>query len=190
MDFSILLAANDRLLLGFSGAFMDGEMTDFQRAGCTAAELADPNSGCVHEDPDDISEGGLIDRTGSQAPRTPDWKFVMTADYQVPLSGKYELHFNAMGYISDGYILDVESFDQIVKYNQHEDLSLTAGLGGPSGRWVVSVFARNLLEARPSYNAEFDSYPNGLAGSGDDTGVHLGASSFTTYGLKFEYSFR
>jgi len=65
-----------------------------------------------------------------------------------------------------------------------------AGLGTIGGRWLVSIFARNLFEARPTYNAELDIYPNGLAGSGDDTGVHLGASSFTTYGLKFEYRLR
>lgn len=168
---------------------MDGVMTDFKRAGCTAAELVDPNSGCVLFDPENPSEGGLIDRTGSEAPRTPDWKFVMSADYRVPVFGKFELYLNAIGYISDGYILDVESFEKIVKYNQHGDLSLKAGLGDADGKWIVSVFARNLFEARPSYNAQYDTYPNGLAGSGDDTGVYLGASSFTSYGLKFEYRY-
>lgn len=188
LEFSTQFAATDRLILGFSGAFMDGVMTDFKRAGCTAAELADPASGCVLIDPGDPSEGGLIDRTGSQAPRTPDWKFVASADYRVPVFGNYELYLNAIGYISDGYILDVESFDKIVKYNQHGDLSLRAGIGDRSGKWMVSVFARNLFEARPSYNAQYDTYPNGLAGSGDDTGVFIGASSFTVYGLKLEYN--
>jgi hypothetical protein len=190
LEFSTQFAASDHLLLGFSGAFMDGVMTDFKRAGCTSAELVDPNSGCVLFDSENPSEGGLIDRTGSEAPRTPDWKFVMSADYSTPAFGKYQLYLNAIGYISDGYILDVESFEKIVMYNQHGDLSLKAGLGDPDGKWIVSVFARNLFEARPSYNAEYDTYPNGLAGSGDDTGVYLGASSFTTYGLKFEYRYR
>jgi len=190
LEFSTQFAASDYLLLGLSGALMDGIMTDFKRAGCTAAELVDPDSGCVLTDPDDPAEGGLIDRTGSEAPRTPDWKFVLTGDYRVPVFGSYELYLNAMVYISDGYILDVESFDQIVKYNQHGDLNLMMGLGDLKGRWVVSVFVRNLFEARPSYNAEFDTFPNGLAGSGDDTGVYLGESSFMTYGLKLEYRFQ
>jgi outer membrane receptor protein involved in Fe transport len=190
LEFNTRMAVNDHWLIGLSGAFMDGVMTIFKRAGCTPAELADPASGCVLNDPDDIGEGGLIDRSGTQAPRTPDWKFVLTADYRVPLRGNFELSINAKAYISDGYILDVESFDQVVKYNQHEDLNLAVGLGDADGKWVVSVFARNLLEARPSYNSELDIFPNGLAGSGDDTGVHLGPSSFRTYGLKFEYRIR
>lgn len=190
LEFSTRYAASERLILGLSGAFMDGVMTDFKRAGCTPAELADPNSGCVLADPDDIGEGGLIDRTGSQAPRTPDWKFVVSASYRAPVLDHYELFVDARAYASDAYIIDVESFDQVVKYNRHEDLNLSVGIGAADGRWRVSVFGRNLLEARPSYNAALDIFPNGLAGSGDDTGVHLSPSSFATYGLKFEYFMR
>ncbi len=64
-------------------------------------------------------------------------------------------------------------------------MNLTAGLGDIDGKWRVSVYARNLLEARPTYNAEFDVFPNGLAST-----EGMGPSSFTTYGVKFEYSLR
>ena len=132
----------------------------------------------------------MIDRSGTQAPRTPDWKFILSADYRFPILGEYEFYFNATGYLSDGYILDVESFDKTVMYNRHGDMNLMAGIGDAAGKWVVSLFARNLFEARPSYNAQYDSFPNGLAGSGDDTGVQLGPSSFVSYGVKFEYRLR
>jgi len=203
LEFNFRLAASENLLLTLAGAFMDGVMTEFPGAGCTDAEIAaaltDPDAPCkLFEDdirilpPPDLDAetafddyDSFIDRGGSQAPRTPDWKFILTADYRMPIAGRYELSFNAKGYVSDGYILDVESFDQVVKYNKHEDLSLMLGLGDIDGKWRVSVFARNLLEARPSYNAEFDIFPNGL----EDT-EGMGPSSFTTYGLKFEYSLR
>jgi outer membrane receptor protein involved in Fe transport len=190
LEFSSQFAATERLVLGFSGALMDGVMTDFQRAGCTSAELVDPDSGCVLDDPEDPGEGGLIDRSGTQAPRTPDWKFVLSANYRFPVFGDYEFYVNATGYLSDGYILDVESFDKTVMYNQHGDMNLMAGIGDSAGKWVVSLFARNLFEARPSYNARYDTFPNGLAGSGDDTGVQMGPSSFVSYGVKFEYRLR
>ena len=181
---------------------MDGVMTEFPGAGCTDAEIAaaltDPAAPCkLFEDdirvmpPPDLDAetafddyDSFIDRGGSDAPRTPDWKFILSADYRMPIAGRYELSFNAKGYISDGYILDVESFSQVVKYNKHEDLNLMVGLGDIDGKWKVSVFARNLLEARPSYNAEFDIFPNGLASTS------LSPSAFTTYGVKFEYSLR
>ncbi len=86
--------------------------------------------------------------------------------------------------MSDGYILDVESFDQVVKYNEHEDLNVSIGFGDIDGKWMVSVFGRNLLEARPSYNAEFDIFPNGVESAS------LSPSNFATYGVKLEYRLR
>jgi len=200
LEFSLRMAASENLLLTLSGAFMDGEMTEFPGAGCTDGEIAvaltDANAPCrIFDDdvlqvpPIDALEAlddfdTFIDRSGSDAPRTPDWKFVLAADYRAPVGSKYELSLSAKGYASDGYILDVEGFSRTVKYNKHEDLNLMVGLGDIDGLWMVSVFARNLLEARPSYNSQFDLFPNGIASTS------LGPSAFTTYGVKFEYSLR
>jgi iron complex outermembrane recepter protein len=200
VEFNTLFAATDRLRLGFSGAIMDGEMTSFPGAGCTDAEIAEaisnPDAPCKFFDeetgepipaPSDPVEAfdsfSIIDRTGEEAPRTPDWKFVLTADYFIPLSETYEMTFNAKGFVSDGYIVDVESFNKIVKYNKHEDLNVLVGLHNVDMGWSISAFARNLLEARPSYNPEFDVFPDGLASA------HVSPSSFTTYGIKLEYLF-
>lgn len=207
LEFSTRWAATENLRLDFSGAFMDGEMTRFQGVGCTNAEISQAlsdasapcqlfdDTGALQTPPIDPVEAfddfiSVIDRTGAHAPRTPDWKFVLTADYRVPIADRFELSFNAKGYVSDGYILDVESFDQSVKYNQHEDLNVIIGFGDIDGSWTVSVFGRNLLEARPSYNAEFDAFPRGYAGFGTTPGTHIGPSSFTTYGVKFTYVMR
>lgn len=197
-EFNTRFAATERLRLGLSGAFMDGEMTDFKNSGCTDAEIfqavGNPEAACEFFDDDGnqffpatiddaIDSTAFIDRTGEKAPRTPDWKFVFSADYFRPISDNYEFTFNLKAYASDGYILDVESFDLITKYNKHEDMNIIAGIRNLEEHWGVSVFARNILEARPSYNPEFDLIPNGLEA------VHLSPASFTTYGLKFEYLF-
>ena len=163
LEFNFRLAASENLLLTLAGAFMDGEMTEFPGAGCTDAEIAqaisDANAPCKIFDgatlqvpPIDPLEAlddfdTFIDRTGSPAPRTPEWKFVLTADYRVPVWGQYELAVTAKGYASDGYILDVESFTQVVKYNDHEDLNLTVGLGdiGGRSRSSISVIVSTLL---------------------------------------------
>jgi outer membrane receptor protein involved in Fe transport len=202
LEFNLRFAASENLLLSFGGAFMDGIMTEFPGAGCTDAEItiarADPNAPCKLFDGDtrvvpppviDAEDAfdnydSFIDRSGADAPRTPDWKFILTADYRVPVGSKYEFALTAKGYVSDGYILAVESFSQIVQYNEHEDLNIMLGLGDIDGRWMVSVFARNLFEAQPSYNAEFDTFPNGTASAS------LGPSNFTTYGVKFDYVMR
>ncbi len=201
LEFSTRWAATENLRLDFGGAFMDGEMTEFPGAGCTDAEisaaLTDASAPCKLFDGDVLQVPPLdaatafddydsfIDRSGADAPRTPDWKFVLSADYRVPIANRFELSINVKGYASDGYILDVESFTNVVKYNEHEDLNVMIGLGDLDGRWTVSVFARNLLEARPTYNPQFDVFPDGLA-----TTEGIGPASFTTYGVKFNYRMR
>jgi outer membrane receptor protein involved in Fe transport len=198
LEFNLRFAATENLRLGLSGAFMDGEMTNFPGAGCTdseiAAALGNESAPCKLYDEDgnrvlppiDAQDAfddytAIIDRTGKTSPRTPEWKFVASLDYIVPFGSDYEFNFNAKGYMSDGYILDVESFSDIVDYDTHEDLNVLVGIRNVAQGWAVSAFARNLLEARPTYHPENDPFPNGLASA------HLSPASFTTYGIRFEY---
>lgn len=201
LEFNTRFAATDHLILGFSGAVMDGIMTQYVGAGCTDAEIAaaltDANAPCKLFDgdtrvipPPDIDPvdavddyDGYIDRSGSRAPRSPEWKFVLSANFTMPIGNDYEFMADAKGYISDGYILDVEGFNRTVSYEQHEDLNVLVGIRSLDKGWAVSAFARNLLEARPSYNSSYDPFPNGLEST------HISPSSFTTYGVKFEYIF-
>ncbi len=199
-EFDTRFAASENWVLGFAGAFLDGEMTRFPGAGCTDTEINDAinnmSAPCelfdedtlvrvVPVDADDAFDDKLaiIDRTGLVAPRTPDWKFVLSADFVMPLGSQYELTGNANAYISDGYILDVEGFEEIVKYDLHEDLNIMIGIRNVDAGWSVTAFARNLLEARPTYHPENDTFPNGTETQ------HLGPSSFASYGVKLEFLF-
>ena len=209
-EFSTRFAATENLVLGFAGAIMDGEMTRFPGAGCTDAEVAeavvanastpgsasckffgedvDPVTGEFQEefptDPEDAFEfTAVIDRTGLPAPRTPDWKFVFDADYAAPFGSGYEFMANAKAFFSDGYIVDVEGFSEAIIYDTHEDLNIMIGIRNLEAGWSVSAFARNLLEARPTYQADKDPFPTGLLSQ------FLGPQAFSNYGVKFEYVF-
>jgi outer membrane receptor protein involved in Fe transport len=202
-EFNTRFAATDNLLLGFAGALMDGEMTRFPGAGCTDSEisqaLSDPDAPCefyedgvrILGDPDNPLDAGtavddytaIINRTGLPAPRTPDWKFILTADYNVPFRSKYEINASAKAFFSDGYVVNVEGFGNIVDYTTHEDLNLMLGIRNIDKGWGIYGFARNLLEARPTYHPENDVFPNGTQAA------FLAPSAFTSYGVKFEYVF-
>ncbi len=169
----------DRLTLNLSAAIMDGVMLDYQGATCTEAEFANPAaSGC-----DTSITNGSIDRSGTQAPNTPDWKIVMNADYVWPLSNGYEVDLNAKGFVSDGYITDTNGFSQVTKYNKHGDVGFSAGFGPQEGAWKLTAFARNVLEASPSYNAEFDLTPEAIQSP------VVYRSSYMSYGLSFRYNY-
>jgi len=178
IEFSTLAAVTDRLKLGISGAIMDGEMTNFPNAGCTIAELnTAPESGC-----DPVK--GLIDRTGSESPRTPDWKVIFGANYWHPVFNSYKADIDIKAYLSDGFLIDVNGFTKIVQYNRHGDMNLSIGLGDMEDTWMVSAYVRNLFEARPSYNPEYDIEPDGIEYKS------LGPTEVTAYGIKLVYNFR
>ena len=202
-EFSFDMQINENLRGRFVGAIMDGEMTSYDGAGCTPAEFEAADTGpCISiaESAQIIADGnlvdedgipledetfaGTIDRSGSPAPRTPDWKFAFKLDYSAPLFSNY-MGFANMNFVaSDGYITDVETFDLVQKVGKHVDMNLSAGIGDEADRWRLTAYARNLFEAQEEYNPETDIRGDGILF--DDAGT----SWFTTYGLQFQYNFR
>ncbi|MDH3546562.1 MAG: TonB-dependent receptor [Gammaproteobacteria bacterium] len=202
LEFSIDAALTENLRGRLVGAILDGEMVDYV-AECTPAEFLFADTGpCVSLTEseeltgifppfadDDEEEAawalaGSIDRSGSPAPRTPDWKFAIKLDYAKPLNNRYtffgDINFSA----SDGYITNVEEFDRVQMAGSHEDMNVSIGIGDADGRWRLSAWARNLFEVQEEYNREFD-----VAGDGiiiED----MASSMYTTYGLQFEYNYR
>jgi outer membrane receptor protein involved in Fe transport len=186
-DMTALIA--ERLTIGLNGALMDGTMVEYEGAGCTDAEIAVADTGpCISEDEaealgnEDLE--GLIDRSGSEAPRTPDWVFTANVDYWVPVLNGYKATFNGKFKYSDGYITNVEDFALDIKMNTHADMNLSMGFGDINDVWRFSIWGRNLLEPLPSYNAQYDVEPNGLILTG------LSSSHFRSYGVQFEYNYR
>jgi iron complex outermembrane receptor protein len=191
LEFNTVYAVNEQWRVGLSGSLLDGEMSEFFGAGCTAAELVGaPGSGC-----DPVTQ--RIDRTGMQAPKSPDYKFVLNTDYWMPiLNDNFKLDVDVMAYISDSYITDVSGFSRNIMMNKHGDLNFSVGLGDMNDSWRLSAYARNLFEARPSYNPEYDPPANPAGGPGSQTigqgivSTPLSSNNFMTYGLKLDYYFR
>jgi len=198
VEFDVTAAVTERLTLSLAGALLDGEMVDFQGAGCTPSEFLNADEGpCISEaesaqitgiDPDVDEDAafalaGFIDRSGSDAPRTPDWKFILMADYSWPVGNAYKGTFNSKLAISDGYIDNVEEFDRIVDWGQHENLNVSIGFGAADDTWQISLWGRNLTESQPRYNPEFDVEPTGIVVKS------LGLSDFRTYGVQFRYNY-
>lgn len=186
IEFDLAMVVTDQLALTVSGALMDGEMVEYQGAGCTdAEERADL---CITEEESielvgDDSLEGTIDRSGEPAPRTPDWKITVGVDYEVPLMDRYLGTFNGTFDFSDGYIDDVEDFSKITMWDEHTDVNVSIGFGDINGQWEVAVFGRNLLEARPEYFPGYDVSADGFESK------NLSIGDFRTYGLQFTYNY-
>jgi len=176
IEFAVDYAATERLTLNLGGALLDNTMVDFLST-CTEVEFEFPAaSGC------DVTNS-TIDRSGERGANAPVWKFVLNADYDMPIFTNYLLGFNAQGYVSDGYITDNTGFSKVNMYDDHGDLSLQVGLSDEAKIWRWSVFAKNLFHPQVSYFAENDIDPNPISTRNLDT------RHFTTYGVKFRYNF-
>ncbi|MGK0298171.1 MAG: iron complex outermembrane receptor protein [Gammaproteobacteria bacterium] len=188
VELSIDAAVSDEWTLGLGAAYLDSVLDEFE-SPCTEEELdnADTND-CISAAESAASGGtiaaGRIDRSGSRSPNAPEWKFVLTSNYELPILDNYLLRFNAKGFYSDGYLTDTTGFSRTISYDAHADVNIQVGFGDANDTWNVAIYGRNLLEHRPTYHAQFDLTPEGLAGTS------LYSDSFTQYGVKFEYNYR
>lgn len=174
-EFSTTVLVNERLTVNLGGALMEGKWTFFPFAGCTFAERKFfEESGC---DP----ETGRQDKTGEDVDGVPDWKFVLGANYSIPVLGSYQLDFDAKGYISDDPGVGFHETDIL---GTHGDLNLLIGFGPQDGTWSISAWGRNLLEPSPTYHPENDLLPEGFQS------VLVTSSDFASYGVTFRYNYR
>lgn len=175
VEFDVTAAVNEWFTASLVGALMDGEMVEYTGAGCTDAEeeagLCDP-------------ETETIDRSGSPAPRTPDYKFTLKLDYWMPVNDSHRITFKGNFAFSDGYIDDVEGFEKVVMWDAHEDINLSIGFGDIDGVWNLSLWGRNLTESQPEYFPQYDVNPDGRQSK------NLSLGDFRTYGVQFQYNYR
>lgn len=184
LEFANNFAVTDRLTVGLGGALLDGEMTDFTNVPCTQAEVAEiASSGCANIGTVAAPQF-VIDRTGSTAPRTPDWKFVADVDYWMPVFDTYKLSLNAKGFYSDGYISDFNGFNLTNSWDKHGDLNVLVGYGDMDDVWTVSLYGRNLFQAHQSYHPNYDIYPSGLLITA------ISPNSYAQYGIKLQYNYQ
>jgi outer membrane receptor protein involved in Fe transport len=188
VEFEFKWAATDRLTLGLSGAFMDGEMLLYTGAGCTDAEFEDADNGpCISDaeaeaDPEGFP-AGTIDRTGYESPRTPNYKFVVDVDWWYPLNDRLKYTFSSRTSFIDDYIYNVEDFDPTISYDDRIIQNLRFGLADMDDKWNVSLWGRNLFSDGFTYHPEYDVLPEGRQDK------EVSQRHWFSYGVQFQYNY-
>jgi len=179
LEFNFNYAATEQLTASLAGAFMDGEFIEFG-GNCTLEEERNfTSNNCTLVDGD-----FFIDRAGEETAKTPDWKFVLTLDFWMPVGNQFKATSNFKGYYSDGYVTDVNAFTKTDKWDTHGDFNWTVGLSDVDETWEISAFVRNMLGAKPTYHPEFDVEPNGYQS------IQFSPNNFRSYGVNFRYNFQ
>ena len=204
LEFDLVWAASERLTAGLSGALMDGKMISYPGAGCTDAEFEIAATGPCLSAAESIAQfgtngfQGTIDRTGYKAPRTPDWKFVLDLDYWYPVFDQHKVTFTSATSFSDGWVPNVASFDQKIKYDKRVVANLTLGYGDLDETWKLNIWVRNLLGRSQGmqYFPEFDPFraaaENPFSGASGQYGIidaDASTRDYTTYGVQFSYNY-
>ena len=131
----------------------------------------------------DESFEGLIDRSGAQAPRTPNWKFVLDVDYWHPVSDRYKVTFTSKTAFSDGFLYNVEDFAEDIKYPKRIVANLNLGIGDQADAWRLTFWMRNALNQGVKYYPEYDVFPTGVVER------DLSMRNWRTYGVQFKYNY-
>jgi outer membrane receptor protein involved in Fe transport len=189
-EFNFGFAATDRLTTNLTGVIQRSRMVEFI-GGCTETETIFADTGpCISRDESFELTGnsraidGNIDRSGEKAPRAPNWKFILTADYELPLFDRFIGRINSKMAVSDEYSEDTLGFTYIVQWPVHADWNTTISIGDVDGTWDVGFYARNILSAQQEYKLENDDEFSGIQS------VDMAQSAWFNYGIQFNYHFR
>jgi len=192
LEFDLAWAATERLTLNGGGVIQKGVMVDYI-GGCTDVEsLAQVGPGGCSDGIEKQTVQGLsvvlpintIDRSGERAPRTPDWKFIVGADYEMPIFGNYVANLNTKAAVSDGYTEATVDFTYDIAWHTHVDLSALASIGDAGKTWDVGLYGRNFFGAKQKFDPALDTTERGLAEN------DMPESSFFMYGMQFNYHFK
>jgi outer membrane receptor protein involved in Fe transport len=184
-------AATDRLTLGLAGAFMRGKMLSYTGAGCNQAEFDNADTGpCLTADESDALFGtedfeGTIDRTGFEAPLTPHYKIVLVGDYWYPLTNNLKATFSSKTTFTSGYIVNVEDFNEIIKYGNRVIANANIGIGDMEDRWSLDFYLRNAFSEGLRYFEENDS-----ASSRIIKPINASPRNWASYGVNLTYQWR
>ena len=164
-------------------------MVSFTGAGCTDAEFEAADTGpCISDDEEDADPDGFpagtIDRTGSRAPRTPDYKIIADLDWWYPITDRLKYTFSTRASFIDSYIYNVEDFDEVTKYGNRTVVNLTFGLADMEDNWNVSFWGRNLLDEGFTYFPEFHTDNRGRLDK------EVSQRHWFSYGMQVQYRFR
>jgi len=208
LEFDFSFAATDQLTLRAAGVVQDSIMVEFI-GGCSDFEAINADTtGCYSfaearallglpagtgvtglstADAAKVNAlEGSIDRSGEKAPRAPDWKVILGADYERPMFDRYLATLNTKMAISDGYTEDTLGFTLLKRWPTHADWNVQVAFGDADKNWDVGLYFRNILNARQKVYLEYegDASQPGLV---DDD---IPQSAYFNYGLQFNYYYK
>jgi len=166
------VSLTDRTSVGYSLSLLDSVMLDYTTATCQREE----------QERNLCGPGNTIDRTGEESIHAPDWQIALQLDHWIPVYERHKVSLNANFIASDEYITD-RAWSKVYTMHQSTDLNLSLGYGDLGDVWEVSLWARNIMGKRPTYNPDMDFTNRG------QIQIVTNSNMFSTYGLQVRYNY-
>lgn len=171
LEADVIWTAADFLRFTVGLAYTDAEIKDLMQACYVGQTLAE---GCI---------GGATDVSGTEAPNTPEWKYNVAMDIDIPLD---DMPFAAFANVTYTWQDDVHfplNNDPLLVQDDYGVLDISFGIADNNGRYELSFFGKNVTD-------EF--FVNDASeGFGTIARAYIRAtrSSQAYYGAKFKYNF-
>ncbi|MFZ4122465.1 MAG: TonB-dependent receptor [Caulobacterales bacterium] len=134
----------------------------------------------IDQDPTDPRDPFGVSTTfvGEQFPSTPEWQFVLAANYEFPIGEAF------LGFVGANYNYRTETNaslgeEQLHRIDAYGLLDLRAGFGPESGDWRLSVWGRNVAD---------EYYWNNVARAIDTVTRYAGMPA--TYGVALTFNYQ
>jgi len=131
VELGISFRASPMLTLSTDLAYLDSKYTSYPDGPCTV--LGNYQSSTCRQD-----------LSGKRRPYAPAWSGNVAANFSIPLSGSYTLHFDPVIYFSSKFF-ESATADPLLTQKGYVKVDAHLGVGPSDGQWQVSVVAKNIF---------------------------------------------
>ena len=140
--------ATEKLLVGFSGVYLDAVYSKFPNAPCHAGTDANNRGNCIGRG----TPSAFRNASGQPNLFSPDFAFNLNLDYRTSISDNLEIRAVANVNYSDSYSVAAD-LDPIYGFQPSFTMvDLRLSLGSIDGNWDIAILGKNLTEEFTSGN--------------------------------------
>lgn len=179
VEADLMWAATDMIRVSTGVVYLDAEVDNLIQP-CYPGQ--DISTGCyldINGQP--TTDPGAATSTAADGapPNTPEWKYNINVDFEIPLNGRPFNAFASVGYAWQDDVTFVFNNDPLLEQDSYGLLDAALGIVENDGRYELSIFGKNLTDE------EFVNSANETSGSFGRKWVTVTRGAQAYYGVKF-----
>ena len=142
IELDLKWAANNNLLVSFSGSYLDATYASFPNAPCFAGTDENNRGDCIGRG----TPTAFRDAAGDRNLFSPEFSFNLNLDYRYPVASNWEIRATANVNYSDEFLAAGDLDPLFTGVDSFTKLDFRLGLGTLDGKWDFAILGKNLTE--------------------------------------------